>query len=450
MLQVSQTYAEVITKNRNLWRFTHLLNKKKMNILVKQVTVINAASPHHNKVVDILIEKGVITEIKKIIAAKNGFKIIEPAGAYVTLGWLDMQVNFCDPGYEHKETIINGLAAAAAGGFTGVCVHSGTNPPLHTKAQIEYVKNQANNNLVNVYPVGTLSHGNDGKDLSEMYDMQLAGAVAFSDYKSAVGDAGLILRALQYAHSINSFIITHANDKSISHGGQMNEGITSTKLGLKGIPAIAEELMVQRNLQLLEYSGGRLHFPTISTKGSVELIKKAKANGLRVTCGVAAHNLLLDESELQNFDTNFKTDPPLRDRNDVATLRKALESGVIDVVVSDHSPQDIESKELEFDLADDGIIGLQTAFCCLTTAMPKIAATKISECLAETPRLILGLNAEIIAEGSKANLTIFSLTQHTTLLEKDIVSKAKNTPFIGKEMKGRVIATINNGRIKMI
>ena len=396
---------------------------------------------------DILIEKGIITQLKKTIANEKNYKTIEADDLCVSVGWLDMQVNFCDPGNEHKETLENGLRAAAKGGFTAVCVMSGTNPPLHNKAQIEYVKNRAKDSLVDVFPVGTISHNQEGKDLSEMYDMQLAGAVAFSDYKKPIKDAGLILRALQYSANINSFIITHCDDKTISHDGQMNEGVTSTKLGLKGIPALAEELMIQRNLQILEYTGGKIHFPTISTKGSVELIKKAKTNGLSVTAGVAAHNLLLDETELEGFDTNYKVNPPLRSKEDVTAVRKALENGIIDVVVSDHNPQDIESKDLEFDLANNGIIALQTAFNCMVTGVSKITLDKIAEALAENPRQILGLENETIKENVKANLTLFTLNDKTTFTEKDNVSKSKNSPFIGKTLNGKVVGVINNGKV---
>ena len=312
-----------------------------MNLLIKQATIVDSSSSHNGKVVDILIEKGVITQIKKSIAPEKGMKTIEGDDLHVSAGWLDMQVNFCDPGNEHKETLERGLKAAAKGGFTGVAVMSGTNPPLHNKAQIDYVVNKAKSNAVDVYPVGTLSYNQEGKDLSEMYDMQLSGAVAFSDYKKPVKDAGLILRALQYSNNINSFIITHCDDKTISHGGLMNEGVISTRLGLKGMPGLAEEIMLQRNIQILEYTGGKMHIPTISTKGSVDLIKKAKAKKLNITCGVAAYNLLLDETELEGFDTNFKVNPPLRTKEDVEALKKGVADGIIDVIVSDHNPQDI-------------------------------------------------------------------------------------------------------------
>jgi dihydroorotase len=416
-----------------------------MTILIKQATIVDSKSLFHNKTVDILIEKGVITQIKNKIAPTKNSKIIEIKDLFVSAGWIDMQVNFCDPGYEHKETLQTGLSAASKGGFTGVCVMSGTNPPLHNKAQIEYIKSRSLNNIVDVFPIGTVSHDQEGKDLSEMYDMKLAGAFAFSDYKKPIKDAGLVLRALQYASSIDSFIITHCDDKSISHDGQMNEGITSTKLGLKGIPAIAEELMLQRNLQILEYTGGRLHIPTISTKGSVELIKKAKANGLHVTAGVAAYNLYLDDTSLEGFDSNFKVNPPLRSKEDVNALRKALENGIIDVVVSDHAPQDIESKDLEFDLADNGMINTQTAFNCIVSSQSKITSQKIAEVFAENPRAILGIKQQEVAENKLANLTLFTLTGKTVISEKDNASKSKNSPFFGKSLQGKVIASINHG-----
>ncbi len=418
-----------------------------MTILIKQATIVDSKSLFHNKTVDILIEKGVITQIKNKIAPTKNSKLIEVKDLFVSAGWIDMQVNFCDPGYEHKETLQTGLSAASKGGFTGVCVMSGTNPPLHNKAQIEYIKSRSLNNIVDVFPIGTVSHEQEGKDLSEMYDMKLAGAFAFSDYKKPIKDAGLVLRALQYASSIDSFIITHCDDKTISHDGQMNEGVTSTKLGLKGIPALAEELMLQRNLQILEYTGGRMHIPTISTKGSVELIKKAKANGLHVTAGVAAYNLFLDDTSLEGFDSNFKVNPPLRSKEDVNALRKALENGIIDVVVSDHAPQDIESKDLEFDLADNGMITTQTAFNCIVSSQSKITSQKIAEVFAENPRTILGIKQQEVAENKLANLTLFTLSGKTVISEKDNASKSKNSPFFGKSMEGKVIASINHGMV---
>lgn len=418
-----------------------------MNILIRQARVADSQSPYHGKTVDMLVERGIITEIKSAIKADKGLKVIEADGLCVSQGWIDMQADFCDPGFEHKEDLESGIEAARRGGYTGVCLMSGTNPPLHNKAQIEYLLRHSMKYVVDVYPVGTVSHQKEGKDIAEMYDMKLAGAVAFSDYKKPLKDAGLVMRALQYSKGIGSFIITHCDDKSISGDGQMNEGVTSTRLGLKGMPALAEELMVQRNLQILEYTGGKIHFPTVSAKGSLDHIRKAKSAGLQVTAGVAAHYLLLDDSVLESFDTNYKVNPPLRSKDDVNALRKALENGLIDVVVSDHAPQDVESKELEFDLADHGMLGLQTAFACMVTAMPRITAEKVAECLAENPRRILELASATIKENQQANLTLFSLSEKTTLSENDIASRSKNTPFIGKTLNGRVIGVLNNGKV---
>jgi len=418
-----------------------------MNLLIKQATIVDSNSSHNGKVVDILIEKGVITQIKKSITPEKGIKTIEGDNLHVSAGWLDMQVNFCDPGNEHKETLEKGLKAAAKGGFTGVAVMSGTNPPLHNKAQIDYVVNKAKSNVVDVYPIGTLSYNQEGKDLSEMYDMQLSGAVAFSDYKKPIKDAGLILRALQYSNNINSFIITHCDDKTISHGGLMNEGVTSTRLGLKGMPSLAEEIMLQRNIQILEYTGGKMHIPTISTKGSVELIKKAKAKKLNITCGVAAYNLLLDETEVEGFDTNFKVNPPLRTKEDVEALKKAVADGIIDVIVSDHNPQDIESKDLEFDLADNGMVGLESCFGVANAALSSKASLEILvDTLTKNPRAVLGLQEVSVKEGEEANLTIFNPEKKYVFEKSHIVSSNKNSGFIGKELKGEVIAVINKDK----
>jgi dihydroorotase len=419
-----------------------------MNLLIKHATIVDSESIYNGKVLDILIEKGKITQLKKSIIPEKGVKTIEAENLHVSAGWLDMQVNFCDPGYEHKETMDNGLRTAAKGGFTGVCLMSGTNPPLSNKAQISYIVNKGKETLVEVYPIGTLSYNQEGKDLSEMYDMQQAGAFAYSDYKKTIKDAGLILRALQYSSNINSFIITHCDDKTISHDGQMNEGVASTKLGLKGIPALAEEIMLQRNIQILEYTGGKMHIPTISTKGSVELIKKAKAKKLNITCGVAAYNLLLDETELSGFNSNLKVNPPLRTKEDIEALKKGLADGIIDVIVSDHYPQDIESKDLEFDLADNGMIGLESCFGVLNTALnQKVELDKIIKTLTTNPRNILNLAPVSIKEGVEANLTLFNPTKKEVFVESKITSLNKNSGFIGKELQGVVIAVINRDQI---
>lgn len=417
-----------------------------MSILIKQAKVISPGGSFHNKVVDILIEGGVITEIKKSITAKGNMKVVDVKDLHVSAGWLDMQVVSGDPGFEHRENMETLVRAAAAGGFTCVCIHNCNSPAMDGKSQIEYVVNKTHNKLVDVLPFGTVTINGQGKDMAEMYDMKLSGAAAFSDYKHPIKDAGVVLRAMQYASDIDSLIITHCNDESISHGGQMNEGETATSLGLKGIPALAEELMVQRNIAILEYTNGRLHIPTISTRGSIELIKKAKANGLKITAGVAAINLFLDDSTLKDFDTDFKVDPPLRTKKDVVALCNAVVNGVIDVIVSDHLPQDIESKELEFDLADCGIINLQTAFNCALEGLKEKNIDVIVKSFTESPRALLGLNNLKLAEKEFANLTLFCLNSDSHFTEKSNHSKSRNSPFLGKTLKGKVVGIINGNK----
>lgn len=417
-----------------------------MNILIKQARIISEKDQNNNKVMDILIEGGKITEIKKTINPKGNVKVIEENGLCVSAGWIDLQTVSGDPGFEHKESLDSLLDCAAAGGFTAICVHNNCQPALHNKSQIEYLVNKTKNKVVDVYPVGTITVDGKGKDLAEMYDMKQSGAVAFSDYKHAIKDAGMLMRALQYSTNVGSFIITHCNDESISHGGQMNEGETAVGIGLKGIPALAEELMVQRNLSILEYTGGKLHIPTVSTKGSVDLIKKAKANGLNVTAGVASINLLLDDSSLKDFDTNYKLDPPLRTKKDIQALRNGIENETITVIVSDHLPQDTESKDLEFDLADNGAINLQTAFSCALEGLKEDSIEPLVKCFTDGPRAILGIDLPQISEGHEANLTLFSLKQNTLLTEKTNNSKSKNSPFFNKSLKGKVIGIVNGNR----
>jgi dihydroorotase len=414
-----------------------------MNILIKQATIISPGNSQHQKTVDILIEGGMITEIRKNINAKGNVKTIEGEELFVSQGWVDMQAVSCDPGYEHKETLETLIGCAAAGGFTAVCIHSYCQPALHNKSQIEYLLNKARNKVVDVHPFGTITQDAKGKDISEMYDMKLSGAAAFSDHKHPIKDAGTIVRALQYATNVDSFIVTHCNEVSISHGGQMNEGEVSTALGLRGVPALAEEIMVQRNITILEYTGGRLHIPTVSSRGSLEMIKRAKSSGLKLTCGVAAVNLFLDDSVLTDFDTNYKLDPPLRTKKDVQALRNAVENGTIDVIVSDHFPQDVESKELEFDLADHGMINLQTAFSCALEGLKDKNIESIVKALTINPRKILNVENPLLEENQEANLTIFSLKDSTALSERNNNSRSRNSPFMGKTLQGKVIGVVN-------
>lgn len=416
-----------------------------MNLLIKAARIIDPTSPFNGKSMDILIEKGVIVSVKANIKNEKGYKVVESEDLCVSPGWLDMQARFCDPGFEHREDLISGMKSAANGGFTAVCIMPSTDPPLHTKSQIDYVVNKAKGNIVDVYPVGALTANREGKDIAEMYDMKQSGAVAFSDDKRPVKDAGLLTRALQYASNVDTLIITHNEDVSVSHGGQMHEGETSTRIGLKGIPSLAEELMVNRNLKVLEYTGGKIHFSSISAKGSVELVKRAKSDGLRVTASVAAHNLLLDDTSLSGFDTNFKVNPPLRSKEDIEALKKGLFNGTIDVITSDHTPIDPEGKDLEFDHASNGIIALETAYAAANTACAsKLDNEQLISKLAHNPRTILGLPIPSIKEGTQANITLFDPSAEWICNRKNILSKSVNTPFIGYKFRGKVVGVFNH------
>jgi dihydroorotase len=418
-----------------------------MNILIKSATIIDSNSPHNGKVMDLLIENGIIKLIQLKIRAEKNMKVIEAKNLHLSAGWLDMQVSFCDPGFEHKEDLKSGVNAAIAGGFTGVAVVSSTNPPIHSKGDVQYIKNKTADAIVDVYPIGTVSFRQEGKDISEMYDMQLAGSVAFSDDKKSIGDAGLLMRALLYAQNFGSLIITHCDEKSISHDGKMNEGITSTMLGLKGIPALAEELMVDRNIFLAEYAKAPIHIANVSTRKSVRLIKQAKANGLKISASINAYNIALDDSALAGFDSNYKLNPPLRTKTDIEALREGLADGTIDAITSDHRPQDIESKDLEFDYASNGMIGLESAFGLINTNKGKIKLETIINSITTNPRNILRLEQPKIAEGELANITLFDPEAEWVFEKKNIKSKSANTPFIGTKFKGKVIGIINKKQV---
>ncbi len=414
-----------------------------MNILIKSAHIINPDSPYNGKVMDVLIENGIIKSIKSKITPNKNVKVIEGKNLHLSSGWLDMQVSFCDPGFEHKEDLNSGIKSAIAGGFSGVAVVSSTNPPIHSKGDVQYIKNKTANSIVDVYPIGAISYRQEGNDLSEMFDMQQAGAIAFSDDKKSINDAGLLMRALLYAQNFGSLIITHCDEKSISQDGKMNEGITSTQLGLKGIPALAEELMVARNIYLAEYTNAPIHLANISTQKSVGLIKQAKANGLKVTASINAYNIALDDSVLMDFDSNYKLNPPLRTKSDIAALLKGIADGTIDAITSDHRPQDIESKNVEFDYALNGMIGLETCFGLINSNKGNISLETIIETLTTKPRKILNIQQPKIAESEPANITLFDPEATWTFEKKNIQSKSSNTPFIGTKFKGRIIGVIN-------
>jgi dihydroorotase len=414
-----------------------------MNLLIKSATIIDPNSPFNQQVVDILIEKGGISKIAPELEADA--ELVEAEGKYVSPGFFDLNCNIGELGLETKEDLHTGTAAAVAGGFTGVALMPNTIPPVHSKAEIEYLMNRAKRNLVDVYPLGAISHKREGKDLAEMYDMFLSGAKAFTDGNRPVQDAGLMERALLYAQGFDALIMSYPEDTAIAGKAKVNEGERSTLLGMKGIPPLAEELMIARDLYLAEYTGSRIHFSTISTTRSVELVREAKRKGLEVTCDVAAHHLVLTDEALMGFDSLYKVKPPLRTRDDVNALLKGLKDGTIDAIVSQHTPHEVEFKDVEFEVAEFGIIGLQTAFALALQA--GLDLELIIQKLAINPRKILNVDAASIDEGQDANLVLFDIDEEWEYNKKNNKSKSYNSPFIGLNLKGKVVLTCNNNHL---
>ena len=415
-------------------------------MLIKSAKVVDPYSPHNGKTVDILIKGGKISEIGKSLQAGGKIREFSAKNLHVSPGWFDMNVHFRDPGFEYKEDIISGAVAAAFGGFTGVACMPDTDPPLHTKSEIEYVENKAKGLAVDVYPIGAISRNLEGKDMAEMYDMKTEGAVAFSDGKHSIENSQLKSLAILYAKGFDGLMMSYCEEGKIAHDGKMNESETSTVLGLKGIPALAEELHVARNIFLAEYHDAKIHFSTISTAKSADLIRQAKKKGLKITAEVAVHNLVLDDTLLEGFDSNFKVKPPLRNKKDITALIKGLKDGTIDVICSDHSPEDEESKKVEFDRAAFGIIGLETAYAAVNTSIgDKLSQEELIAKLAINPRKILQLEVPTVKEGTEANLTFFDPKKEWTFTENDIRSKSRNTPFVGTKFTGRALAISNKG-----
>ena len=415
-----------------------------MTILIRKAIITQPGSPFHGQQKDILITGGIILRIADNIIDEAD-TVIEREGLQVSPGWVDIFAHFCDPGYEFKETLQTGAGAAAAGGYTHVFVLPNTNPVVHSKSQAEYIKEKSRSLPVNVHPIGAVSKNAEGKELAEMYDMFASGAIAFSDGINSLQSAGVLLKALQYVKAFNGVVIQVPQDKSIGAHGLMNEGIVSTRLGLPGKPVIAEEMMVARDIELAEYAVSKLHFTGISTQRSVDHIKKAKEKGLQVSCSVTPYHLFFSDEDLLNYDTNLKVNPPLRTPENRQALREAINNGWIDCIASHHFPQEWDSKTCEFEYAGYGMIGLETAFGVASAA--GISIERWVELCSINPRKIFGLPEIIIQEGEPADLTLFNPGVSYLFEEKQIQSKSKNTPFTGKELKGRVIGIINGEKV---
>ncbi len=416
-----------------------------MNILIKSATIIDPKSEFHNTTQDVLIENGTISKIANRIKNEDNYQEIRLENLHISQGWFDSSVCFGEPGFEERETIKNGLKTAAAAGFTAVALNANTNPVIDSNSDIIFVNAKSHDNAVTLLPIGALTTGSKGVDLAELYDMNSAGAVAFYDYKKPISNPNLMKIALQYASNFDGLVCSFPQESKISGNGVMNENITSTTLGLKGNPALAEELQVARDLFLLEYTGGKLHIPTISTATSVALIREAKKKKLDVTCSVTIHNLYFTDAAITDFNTNLKVLPPLRTQHDVDALIQGVKDGTIDMVTSDHTPIDIEQKKIEFDHAEYGTIGLETAFGALQT----IFTTKKTIDILTKGKARFALEQIPIDIGNKPNMTLFNPDTKYSFSKKNIVSKSKNTIFEGESLKGNVYGIISNNKISL-
>lgn len=419
-----------------------------MRILIKNGTILDPNSSHNGQQADILIEAGKIEAIQPNIQAEQA-NILDATDCHISIGWLDIGTQVGDPGLEHQEDISSVAKAAMAGGYTAIASFPNTQPAIHSKSEVFYLKNNAAQQLIDIFPIGAISQNCAGKDLAELYDMKEAGAVAFSDGKQSVLHSGLLMRALDYTKAFNGLVINHPHNPTLISNGQIHEGIVSTSMGLRGIPSISEELMLQRDIELLHYTQSKLHVLQVSTAKSVEMIRQAKANGLRITASVAAMNLTHTDEAVQDFNTQYKVLPPLRDEPARAALQAGVQDGTIDCITSNHRPLEPEAKKLEFTNASFGAIGLETTFALLHTQQI-LSLGQLVEKLAQYPRKVLNLEMPSIEKGNLANLTIFNTNLQWTYKATDIQSKSKNTPFIGQTFKGKVVAIVHKGQLQKV
>jgi dihydroorotase len=419
-----------------------------MKVLIKQAKILDPGSVHDQTLRDILVVDGKIQEINTTVSAEYD-QLIEADNLHVSPGFTDVFSNFADPGFEYKETLESGAAAAAGGGFTRVMVIPNTKPAIDVKAQVEYVVRKSHDLPVRIIPIGAVTKNNEGKELAEMYDMQQSGAVAFSDGTRPIQTSGMMLKALQYVKKFNGVVIQVPDDESMAPHGLVNEGITSTRMGLPGKPVISEELMVHRDIALAGYTNSNLHLTGVSSPRAIDAIHEAKQKGISVTCSVTPYHLFFCEEDLHSYDTYLKVNPPLRSRADMMALRQAVLDGKVDAVASHHFPHEFDSKILEFEYARNGMISLQTAFSAVRTAIPGISEEQLVSLFAISPAKIFGLETELIETGSNANLTLFVPDAAFRFEQSINRSKSKNSPFTGKDLKGKIIGTLYNNSIRL-
>jgi dihydroorotase len=415
-----------------------------MKVLIKNAIILSSSSPFHGKNKNIFIDNGIISKIDDELNIKAD-ETIHVEGLYVSIGWMDCFANFCDPGEEYKETIQTGCKAAAAGGFTEVMLIPNTQPVVSNKSQVEYLVEKSKTLPVKIHPIGAITKNAEGKELSEMFDMFQSGAVAFSDGIHPVQSSGILQKALEYIVPINATIIQLPDDKNIGTFGLMNEGEISTRLGLQGKPALSEELMIARDIELVRYTNSKIHFTGISTKKSLDLINAAKKEGLNVTCSVTPYHLFFCDEDLMDYDTNLKVNPPLRTKKDRDALREGIKNGMIDFIASHHQPQDWDHKVCEFQYAKNGMETLESIFGAAGAS--GVSAETFVTMQTENIHSVFNLPVSTIAEGEKANLTLFVPNVEYVFEEKDILSKSRNNAFVNQKLKGKVIGIINKDQL---
>lgn len=418
-----------------------------MKILIQSATISDPSSAHHTKIKNVLIQNGKIIDISSKKAEAD--KVIDAEGMILSAGWVDMGTFIGDPGLEFKEDLVSAAKAAAAGGFTEIVMLPNTSPCVQSKNEVNYITKGNSSRLVQIHPMGAVTLKNAGEELTEMIDLNAAGAVAFTDGLKPVWNTDILLKSLQYLQKFDGLLVNHPEDIWLNMFGQMNEGHNSTLLGLKGMPKIAEDLAVNRDIELLNYAGGRLHFSRLSSPKSLDFIRMAKKKKLQLTCDIAAYQALLDDSLLEDFDTNYKVNPPLREKADLSALITGLKDGTIDVITSGHLPQDTESKVLEFDHADFGIINLQTFASQLSKLSESVDIHTLLQKVTTAPRSLLRLEVPAIEKDEVANLTLFDPSAKWVFREEQNYSKSKNSPWLGKELKGKAKAVFNNSKVWM-
>ena len=420
-----------------------------MNLLIKNGRVIDP-SQGLDGTLDVLVENGVIKEVGANLKAPAGVEIIDAMGKYVVPGLVDMHVHLRDPGLEYKEDIVSGTRAAAAGGFTSVCCMPNTKPVIDNKAVATYIINKARTEgFANVFPVGSITYGMNGERMSEMGELKEAGCVAVSDDGKPVVNSELMRRALEYARGMGILVISHAEDLALVGEGTMNEGFTSTELGLKGIPRVAEDIATAREVLLAEYTNSRVHIAHVSTRGAIAAIREAKARGVKVTCETAPHYFTLTDDAVRGYNTNAKMNPPLREADDVAAVKEGLKDGTIDAIATDHAPHHPDEKDVEFNVALNGIIGLETSLplSLALVADGVLTLNQLIEKMSVNPSKIIGIERGNLKPGAVADITVIDPVKEWQVTESGLASKSRNSPWLGERMRGAAACTILGGRL---